>query len=136
MLIAILTNATLAFANEKGVIFKRITVIEEIKKGETVYTNYYTKNDWTTQRYKNVYTYTGLTDPCEKCIIQVRGYRKTDTGKDDASTARGTIMGLEYIFENSEYPGEWKLSLQRHDATLLTTMTKGEWFLNPNGIEN
>lgn len=65
MLIAILTNATLAFANEKGVIFKRITVIEEIKKGETVYTNYYTKNDWTTQRYKNVYTYTGLTDPCE-----------------------------------------------------------------------
>ena len=69
-------------------------------------------------------------------LIQVRGYRKTDTGKDDASTARGTIMGLEYIFENSEYPGERKLSLQGHDATLLTTMTKGEWFLNPNGIEN
>ncbi len=45
-------------------------------------------------------------------------------------------MGLEYIFENSEYPGERKLSLQGHDATLLTTMTKGEWFLNPNGIEN
>lgn len=136
LLLAIIMNATLAFADSKGVIYKKITVIEEIKKGATVYTNYFTKNDISTQRYKNVYTYTGLTDPCEKCIIQIRGYRKTDSGSDDASTGRGTIMGLEYTIENSEYLGEWKMSLQRHDATLLSTMTRGEWYLNRSGIEN
>lgn len=66
LLVAIITNMICAKA---GVIYRRICVIEVLKKQETSYTSYYEKNDYSNPIYENIESITSLSNPCDDCRI-------------------------------------------------------------------
>ncbi len=131
LLLAIITNFTIANA---GVIFSRITVIEFLEKDKVNYTQYYEKNNLSySPTYENVDTFTSLTNPCPNCKILVRALEENG----DQTAGLLTVMGKKYMFlDTAPVPGNWRLSVQRYDFTLLNTTTKGYWYLNETGLVN
>lgn len=131
LLLAVVTDVVVANA---GVIYQRITVIEFLKKRDVTYTKYFEKKDeYYNPSYKNELTYTGLTDPCNNCEIEVRAYEENG----DQSRSIIVKMGEQKNFTGTvQNAGNWRLSVKRYDFTLLDTNTKGYWYLNSSGIVN
>ena len=126
LILAVITDLTLVFAYDTGAVQ---SIHPELSGNNTYYTSYYTKTYETRQRYYNESTYTGLTNPCPDCKVQIRLH--TDDG--DFSIAYLSKTGSNTRFTDSTVwylPNNYRLSLKRFDFSLLTTYHFGLWYVN------
>ena len=128
LLVAIIADASLVFAYDSPTIQ---ATNPQLQRNNPYYTSYVTKTTWTKQKYSNQDTYTALTNPCPKCIIETILY--TDSG--DKSMSFLNNAGDVFYFNDAEswtLPNNYRLYLRRYDITALTTYHWGLWYVNSN----
>lgn len=125
--VGILTNGIMVKANINDANApKEVYVYEEIKAGSLVTATgrTWTKDDWSSQTYKNSKTLTTITNPCKDCKI------KATVVNGNFTSSVITTMGQTKIFESAGFEGIWALTLERSGITAVKTTTTGTWTIN------
>ncbi len=127
LIIAIIADMSIAFAYStvSGTVFSL-----ELDKNNAEWTDYRTKNTWSTMTYEHLNSFTWLTNPCPKCKVAAKPY--TENG--DIGVAVVTVTGDKKGFTNPtnfQTPDNYRLNIWRFDTTLLTTYHGSQWMINP-----
>lgn len=124
--VAIVTDAIVAKAYAAP---SQVGIIRELVRNNSTFSDYKTKNTWTTQTYFNSKSYTWLTNPCPSCKVAVRPY--TEDG--DYGTTRITTTGQTVSLNSPTSfgsPNNYRLLIWRSDATAIDTHHEGVWKIN------
>lgn len=126
--IAIVTNYVIVeaatYPSPVGTSFSK-----ELDKNQAQYTFWRTKTNYSRQTYENLDTFTKLTDPCPNCKIGAKPF--LDNG-DFHSGIVTTLGHVGKFSSTSSTLGNYRLSVWRVDATLLTTYHSALWTMNSN----
>lgn len=101
----------------------------ELNKNQTQWSDWRTKNTWTTQTYENVRSYTWLTNPCPKCFVSAKPYDGLGNIFVAVTTTEGQIKDFGNP-TNVNSPNDYRLKIWRTDHTLLTTIHSSVWMIN------
>ena len=127
LVVAIITDITVVLASEPS----GLSIARDLVKNEQQFTEYRTKDTWTTQTYRHVASSTWLTNPCTDCKVASKPY----TSSGDVGAAVVTVAGETKRFDDPssmKNPDTYRLQLWRFDGTLLTTHHSSIWMINPS----
>ncbi len=126
LIIAIATDITVAFAYSSP---SATAIYKELSKNTSQWTDYRTKNTWTTQKYENVRTYTWMTDPCPKCQVSAKPVTESGNVYVAVVTSEGDTKNFTAP-STVNSPDDYRLNIWRLDTTLLTTIHSSVWTIN------
>lgn len=124
--VAIITDAFIAKAYAAPT---QVAVIRELVRNNSIFTDYKTKNTWSTQTYYNSKSYTWLTNPCPNCKVSVRPYTEGGDYGTTMETTTGKTVSLNRPTSFGS-PDNYRLLIWRSDTTALDTHHEGIWKIN------